>query len=168
MLNYNYILSIDPDTEKSGVAELLIAEKSIISYKLTLSELIEYLRNYAMSEELKKDMIVIVEGGFLNQSNFHLRAYINNKYASRIGHDVGRNHQVALDIIEIVKSFGFQVKVVRPLRKIWAGKDGKITTEELEKVSKNNGYSIRKKRMNQDERDAILLALAYGIDNLKM
>ena len=168
MMNYKIIIAIDPDVEKSGVSVLYKVDKSVESCNKTLRELISFLRNYAMLDDVENNLIVLVEGGYLNEGNYHLRAYINNKYASRIGHDIGRNHQVALDIIEIIKSCGLQVKVVRPLRKCWKGADGKITHAELERVAEKNGYSLTKKRTNQDERDAILLSLVYAVDNLKL
>jgi hypothetical protein len=49
--------------------------------------------------------------------------------------------------------YGIEVIEKEPLRKIWKGPDGKITHTEITAIT---GWD--KKRSNQEERDAMLLA----------
>jgi transposase len=51
-----------------------------------------------------------------------------------------------------------QYFVRKPLLKRWKGQDGKITHEELCEVLKDWGIVFNRKRSNQEERDALLLA----------
>jgi len=54
------------------------------------------------------------------------------------------------------KHYGIEVIEHFPLRKIWKGKDGKITQEELA------SFTGLKGRTNQDARDAALLAWSFA------
>ena len=76
--------------------------------------------------------------------------------AAAIGRSVGRNHQTGMLIEQMAMRQGYDVHVVKPLRKCWKGKDGKITAEELETVTGYHGRSC------QDARDAALLAWVYA------
>lgn len=62
-------------------------------------------------------------------------------------------HETGRKIVEMLEHSGIEVVEQHPLRKIWQGKDGKITHEEMTMVC---GWD--KKRSNQEERDAMLLA----------
>ena len=66
---------------------------------------------------------------------------------------MGRNHQIGIDIADIARHFSLDVRLQPPLRKIWTGKNRKITHEEICAIT---GYTA--KRSNQEERDAMLLA----------
>lgn len=145
----NTIIGIDPDVEKSGVAILTIEPYSLNLKSMTFSELVDFA--YA-SVEHKDDMSVVVEGGWINHSHFHLSAKTRGYLAARMGNDVGRNHETGRKIIEVFEHLGYAVDIQKPLRKIWKGKDGKITKQELEAFAGPVGLC------NQDCRDAALLA----------
>jgi hypothetical protein len=51
-----------------------------------------------------------------------------------------------------------QYFVREPLIKRWKGQDGKITHEELREVLADAKIAFDRKRSNQEERDALLLA----------
>ena len=57
----------------------------------------------------------------------------------------------------MARHYGLEVDEVKPLRKGWLGRDGKITHEELE-------YIIGRldKRTSQDMRDSAILAWSYA------
>lgn len=76
-----------------------------------------------------------------------------------VGRRTGLNHATAKIIAEIARNY-FQLDVVeiKPLKKCWKGKDGKITHEELNQQLKMYGFEPLK-RTNQDQRDSVLLAL---------
>jgi hypothetical protein len=101
-------------------------------------------------------LVVVVEAGWMNKSNWHLLQYDSKAQAARKGYDVGRNHETGHKIVEVCKALGIRVVEHIPLVKRWRGKDGKITHEELAYFT---GIT---KRTNQDERDAILLAWNFA------
>jgi hypothetical protein len=58
-----------------------------------------------------------------------------------------------MDIVELLQYKGIDVTPVAPLKKVWRGKDRKITQEELAAII---GQELP--RTNQEGRDAALLA----------
>ena len=138
-----YIIGIDPDCKKSGVA--IYKDKKLELKTLSFFELYDFLIEYKYS--VKK---VIIEGGHLNKkSNFH----VNNKgvgVAARIGSNTGANHETGKKIAEMCEYLKIDYKVIKPLRKVW--KKGKISHIEFNKLTGHNF-----KRTNQEERDASLL-----------
>jgi hypothetical protein len=70
------------------------------------------------------------------------------------------NHQTGLLLVEILKAEGIPVQVQRPLRKMWQGADGKITSAELAEITGKDKLP----RCNQEGRDALLMAwVASGL-----
>jgi hypothetical protein len=138
------IVGIDPDVDKSGVA---VKEGGIY----TLCS----LRFWDLFESLSqlRPQKVVIEGGWLNQkSNF--RAGKSSNVSARIGKNVGANHETGKKIVEMCEYLGLEYEVVKPLNKVWKGRDGKITHEEIVKH-----FKINVKKSNQEERDALLLIL---------
>lgn len=66
-------------------------------------------------------------------------------------------------IVEMAKHYGLTVDEVKPLRKCWRGREGKITHEELAQFIPG-----LPKRTTQDIRDAALLAWTYAGFPIKM
>lgn len=131
------IIGIDPDLVKSGVAtkhnnELLLDNMSFF-------ELYDYL-------QLHKDKIKVayIEAGYLNKSNWHIRASNNPQTAAAIGRKVGENHAVAKKIVEMCKYIKVKYIEVRPSRQ-------KIDADMFNKITKYKG------RTNQEQRDAAML-----------
>jgi hypothetical protein len=58
--------------------------------------------------------------------------------------------------------YGIPVTTVKPLKKTWRGKDGKITREELAYFTRITG------RNNQEERDVALIAWVWAGLPVKM
>lgn len=155
----DFIVGIDPDREKSGVALLDTASLKFLSLQtLPFPELLEFLmyqRDYT-DRVSKKSLCVVVEAGWLNlKSNFH--GYYGNR-GEKIAKDVGANHETGKKIIEMCRHWGIEVVEKRPLSlqfhgfNLWKGKDGKITHEEFVELT---GWT---KQTNQEKRDAALLA----------
>ena len=84
---YVRIIAIDPDVEKSGVAELHVKTRNMNITKLSFPLLVDYLQN--MKEmcinNMKEDVLVIVEAGWLNHSNWHLNYSDNKRIAAAKG-----------------------------------------------------------------------------------
>lgn len=151
------VLSIDPDADKSGFAYLDVSTREIRLFALTFPELIKNCE--IVKDECKsvgKRLKIIVEAGWLNSSNWHLMPYFSKSMCCEIGRRTGENHGTGKIIVSYLKSLGYDVEEVRPLRKCWKSKDGKITTEEFKEIT---GYD---KRCNSDMRDAGLLAWVYA------
>ena len=151
------IIGIDPDAVKSGFARLDVKERIVRYRTLEFPSLIEHLkREYRRADLMQQNIIVIIEGGWLNSGNWHLPTVCSKYKAAAQGRSVGMNHQTGILIAEMCKYLGIPFEVVKPLQKIWKGKDRKITHEELEAITGIAG------RTNQEERDAALLAWWYA------
>lgn len=156
-MKYDNIIAIDPDVEKSGVAYLKPSTRQLEVSTLEFPLLLDYLqRAKSVHEKSKETLIVVVEAGWLTQSNWHLHRGDNLKTASAKGNSAGRNHETGRKIVEMCKHYGIEVLEHFPLRKCWKGKDGKITQEELSSFTGLTG------RTNQDARDAALLAWSFA------
>lgn len=158
MIKRDRVIGIDPDCDKSGVTELHIKSRSLNVTNLSFPLLVDYLK--CMKEDFvdrqKESIIVVVEAGWMNESNWHATRS-NPAAAAKIGQNTGRNHEVARKIAEMARHIGLEVDEIRPLRKCWKGKDGKITQEELSKIV--GGLD---KRLNQDARDSCILSWVYA------
>ena len=151
------IIAIDPDIERSGVAELNKSTKQIKLFSLSFPDLMDYLISTKRICEIKNLMPeVIVEAGWLNKGNWHLSDADSKYSAAEKGRQTGRNHETGRKIVEMCKHYQFITEEVRPLRKFWKGKDKKITSEEFNRLT---GYSGRS---SQDMRDAGVIAWVYA------
>ena len=151
--NYHTIIAIDPDVDKSGVAALQIEGKHLVMHSLKFPELIDLLK-WINEDKIHFPFMVVVEAGWLNAvSNYHTAA---GRRGQRIAKNVGANHQVGKMIVEMCEHYNIPVTTIKPLKKMWQGKDGKITQEEIASFTGIIG------RNNQEERDAALLAWVYA------
>jgi len=152
------IIAIDPDCAKSGLCHLKMKTKQVHVECLNFPALIEYLiKTKRQLKEAGESMIVIVEASWLNnQHNWHNKGSDSRAVSNPKGYDVGRNHETGRKIVEVCKFYHVVVEEVRPLRKCWQGRDGKITQEELEYFTVITG------RHNQEVRDAVLLGWNYA------
>ena len=155
---YERIIAIDPDVQRSGVSELHVSTRKMNITSLTFPELMDYLQ-YVKREFVNKDekLIVVVEAGWLIPSNWHIDKVHSIAAAAKTGNNTGRNHEVGRKIAEMARHYGLEVDEVRPLRKVWSGKNGKITHEELEYVVGKLG-----RRTSEDARDSAILAWYYS------
>lgn len=152
----NIFIGIDPDNKKSGAAYLNSKNRSLVLSSMEFPKLMDWLR-HVRSCHPDDHMMVVVEGGWLNESNWHVKGKaLAPAKAAAMGRNVGMNHQTGMLIEQMCWAMGIVCDVVRPLAKGWSGADRKITAEELEYFT---GY---KRRSNQDERDAALLAWNYA------
>lgn len=163
------IIAIDPDVDLSGVGvvQTIDKERVYLTCKKSFADLLDFVRgeNIAASEG-KYELKVIIEGGWLHsKSNFH--GY-QGATAEKIAKNTGSNHQTGRLIVQMLEHYGVRVEVVWPLKKTWKGPNGKITQGEMESLLKSSGFTEKLRRCNQDERDALLLALVYSGIPLRM
>lgn len=155
-MRYDTIIAIDPDAEKSGVAKLDVAERKSWADTLPFPLLVEYIRQ-AIRLNKGRSTAVVIEASWHKTHNWHLSRRDSLGIAAKKGYDEGRNHEAGKKIIEMLNHYGIEVVEKKPLRKIWQGKDRKITHTEITAIT---GWD--KKRSNQEERDAMLLAWDYS------
>lgn len=154
------ILAIDPDIDGSGLAVLFVENKLLFLQALSLPELVEFFREAKkIYDKDKKTYVVVVEASYLMSANWHLSWDDSRNRAAAKGRQVGRNHEIGRQIVEFCKFLDIPYEEKLPLTKCWAGKDGKITQEELNQLLEGMGFPIIKGRTNQEKRDAALLAL---------
>lgn len=143
-------IGIDPDIERNGVAVVDSVSRSVQLYSMAFAELTEWLQQFVGSME---KTVIVIEASWLVSHNWHFRMTDNRRKVASLGHAVGRNHQTGILLQECAERMGLDVRLRKPLRKCWKGKDGKITHKELVAVT-----GITCSRSNQEERDAALLA----------
>lgn len=153
------ILGVDPDVEASGLGVIqAMSDGLIINYcTKPLPELIDTIR--WLTEKSETPVKVFIEAGWLNKGNWHINPHDNKQLAAAKGRQAGRNHQLGLDLCALLDHLDIKHTEVAPLLKCWKGKDRKITHEELDAIVRRvNGTGLPRKRSNQEERDALLLA----------
>ena len=150
------VIGIDPDVSNSGLAYLDVTTKEVQVISNSFPQLLEYLQNIARNYTLSGRVVVVVEASWLISHNWHTKRGDSVRTAARKGKDAGRCHEVGRKIVECARYYGLEVKEQLPLKKIWKGKDGKITHEEI------SAFMAIGKRSNQEERDAALLAWDYA------
>ena len=160
-MRHNTIIGIDPDVDKSGIANLNTDTRDIVVTKLDFPNLIDYLLHVdRLTRANNKTMIVVVEASWLvSKSNYHAHY---GKAGDAISRKVGENHQTGKLIVEMCKHHNIEVESMYPLKKMWRGRDGKITADELRQVC---GVKCQ---TNQEMRDACLIAWCFGNFPLSM
>lgn len=152
------VIGIDPDADKSGASVLRKEKKYIETHVLEFADLIRLLMyETRKAQTAGKSCVVVIEGGWLNKGNWHLSPADTKFSAAAKGRSMGMNHQTGILTAEVCKAFDIPHVVVKPLRKIWQGKDRKITHDELASFA-----TLSSKRENQEARDAALLAWVYA------
>lgn len=139
-------IGIDPDTDKSGVAYYISGSKDLTLKNLRFFDLLDYLIN--VKDELSKldkvKLTIVIEGGWLNKSNWHLSAKGTSALNSKIGSHVGENHEVGRKIVEMCVYLNLNHVVIKP-------KKSKVNQEYFKALT---GH---KSRTNQEKRDAAML-----------
>lgn len=147
------VIGIDPDHNLSGVARLDVAERKMWASTLPFPDVIDFVRNVVKGAEGKKVLVVIEDSWSNGSVNWHLHVRDNRAVAAKKGYGVGQCHETGRKLVEMLEWYGISVHQQRPLIKCWRGPDGKITHEEITKVTKWD-----KRRSNPEMRDAALLA----------
>ena len=148
------IVAIDPDVDGSGVAQMY--KRDLVTERMTLPRLADFLRTYGSSGT---DILVVVEASYLISANWHLQKGDSTAKAAAKGKNVGRNHEIGRQIVEFCRHYQIPYEEKIPLKKIWKGKDGKITREELVSLCEGSGIHYHFASNDQEQRDAALLAI---------
>lgn len=158
------IIAIDPDVEKSGVCYYNVASGMVEAASIDFPSLIDYLRYISekKAENPSASVRIVVEAGWLNKSHWHGAYQYGARVSAMMGNKTGRNQETGRKIVECAKHYGLDVVEQKPLTKVWKGKDGKITQEELDMIMRGLNLSPIIGRINQDCRDAALIAVVYS------
>lgn len=152
MKTYTYIIGIDPDTNKSGIAVLNVSTRQITMASMPFFALFDYL--YMFRKQHIDQFIVVIEGGWLvEKSNFHIKSGIKSE---KVAKNVGSNHETGRKIVEMCQYLGIDHQIMHPLKKIWRGSQGKITHNELAHFTGITQSTC------QDQRDAALICWEYA------
>ncbi|UYW02096.1 hypothetical protein K5I29_04125 [Flavobacterium agricola] len=136
-------IGIDPDVTKSGVA--LKNGKEFELFNKTFFELFEFLKLQKQEAEIiNKKLIVVIECGFLNKSNWHKKVNGSASMNSKIGERTGANFETAKKICEMCEYLQIDFRQIRPTK-------SKVNAAFFSQIT---GY---KKRSNQEQRDAYML-----------
>lgn len=130
------LIGIDPDVDKSGVA--IKTEKSIVLLNLSFFDLFDKLKTFD-TENTK----VVVEGGWLNKSNWHTKSKENDKFNAEIGRRTGANLETGKKIVEMLVYLKLKHTIVRPSKM-------KVNSSFFKKIT---GIA----RSNQEQRDAYMI-----------
>ena len=150
----NYTIGIDPDVEKNGVAIVERETRHLECAALTFAQTLDYLQWVASrASEVGAAVKVYVEAGWMNRTNWHLKKWDNRGQVVAKGVSQGRNEQVSRLLGEMCEAYGLSWQFLKPFRKVWGGRDRKITHDELCAVT-----GLMYGRTNQEMRDAALIA----------
>ena len=129
-------IGIDPDVEKNGVA--IKHDGKLTLHNLKFFELFDLLKTYPNAQ-------VVIEGGWLNKSNWHTKRNGSAALNAKIGNHTGANHEVGRKIVEMCEYLDIDYRVVRPTK-------SKVKSDLFHKIT---GI----KKSNQEQRDAAMLIL---------
>lgn len=160
MQKKDIIIAIDPDIDGSGLAMVWPKQTKFELHQFTLPALVDFLKECKEAYDGRNlSYVVVVEASYLISSNWHLDHNDTQRRAAAKGKQVGRNHEIGRQIVEFCKYLDIPYEEKIPLKKCWAGKDGKITHEELQMLLEGMGFPPIKGTTNPEKRDALLIAL---------
>ena len=170
------LVGIDPDTKASGWAVIDLSDRTVhletLPFMDILSLLTEWRRevdDHYLDEAYSYRFVV--EDIWRVAHNWHVSPRDNRLTISKKGYHIGRCSMVGQLIYEAIGAYFFPRIAQPPLRKVWRGADGKITHPELLELCEKNDLILppsKLKQTNQEERDALLLALHHIATPLKL
>lgn len=119
MKKTKYVIGIDPDCKKSGLA-CFKDGKLIALDNHSLIMFTEYCR--AINKEDNSNITFVIEDGNLISGLYHRNKNQNKSVQHKISERVGANKQRATDLIEIAKYYGITVVRQKPRKGNWADK----------------------------------------------
>lgn len=165
------LFGIDPDTEASGWAVVNLNDRSVhletISFLRVLDQL-NFFEALCSLHEHRGDKECayrfVLEDIWSTTHNWHASPRDNHRVVAKKGYSLGRCAMVGELLRDAIHEKGFPLICQKPLLKHWRGPDGKITHSEILEVCRYHNLTLPKSkqaRTNQEERDALLLAIHH-------
>lgn len=147
-----YLIAIDPDLSKSGLAVWNMEQyRWGLTQSIPFADLADTVKEFP-----KEETLIYVEAGWMNKKS-NWRGY-GNRVNERIAKSVGQNHATGQLLVQILKKAGFEVKEIEPLAKgVLKGRKGWTPTGRRY-ITEASGIEGR---MNDDVRDAVYILLRY-------
>ena len=170
------LVGIDPDTKASGWAVIDLSDRTVhletLPFMDILSLLTEWRRevdDHYLDEAYSYRFVV--EDIWRVAHNWHVSPRDNRLTISKKGYHIGRCSMVGQLIYEAIGAHFFPRIAQPPLRKVWRGVDGKISHPELLELCEKHDLKLplsKQKQTNQEERDALLLAMHHIATPIKL
>ena len=143
-------IGIDPAFRQGGfLVAILDKTDNTVNYIKCVNGFIDFYKWF--SSESPTDAIICIENSNLQNTTFN--GHKNKNVAARMSRDAGKNQAISQITVDLCKT---KYKVIDLSPK---SKGKKWTHKEYQNVVKSEKLSIVKKTSNQDERDALKLAL---------
>ena len=170
------LIGIDPDTKASGWACIDLSDHTVHLETLTFMDILALLTEWR--REVDDHYLdeaysyrFVVEDIWKVAHNWHVSPRDNRLTISKKGYHIGRCSMVGQLIYEAIGAHFFPRIAQPPLRKVWRGIDGKISHDELLELCEKHDLILppsKQKQTNQEERDALLLALHHIATPIKL
>lgn len=170
------LVGIDPDTKASGWAVIDLSNRTVHLETLPFMDILALLTEWRREVDdhyldESYSYRFVVEDIWTVAHNWHVSARDNRQTISKKGYHIGRCSMVGQLIYEAIGAHFFPRIAQPPLRKVWRGADGKITHPELLELCEKLDLILppsKLKQTNQEERDALLLALHHIATPIKL
>lgn len=170
------LVGIDPDTKASGWAVIDLSNRTVHLETLPFMDILALLTEWRREVDdhyldESYSYRFVVEDIWTVAHNWHVSARDNRQTISKKGYHIGRCSMVGQLIYEAIGAHFFPRIAQPPLRKVWRGADGKITHPELLELCEKHDLILppsKLKQTNQEERDALLLALHHIATPIKL
>ena len=170
------LVGIDPDTKASGWAVIDLSNRTVHLETLPFMDILALLTEWR--REVDDHYLdeaysyrFVVEDIWKVAHNWHVSPRDNRLTISKKGYHIGRCSMVGQLIYEAIGAHFFPRIAQPPLRKVWRGIDGKISHPELLELCEKHDLILppsKQKQTNQEERDALLLALHHIATPIKL
>ena len=116
MEKYDILIGIDPDSKKSGVGIYYKRADSYISFVASFFELFDIIQ---IQKESSDNILIVLEAGWLNKSNWHVNKNQSNAVSGTIGNKTGLNHQTGILIEQMCQYLNIEYRLARPTTQKW-------------------------------------------------
>lgn len=170
------LVGIDPDTKASGWAVIDLSDRTVHLETLPFMDILALLTEWRREVDdhyldESYSYRFVVEDIWTVAHNWHVSPRDNRLTISKKGYHIGRCSMVGQLIYEAIGAHFFPRIAQPPLRKVWRGADGKITHPELLELCEKLDLKLlpsKQKQTNQEERDALLLAIHHIATPIKL
>ena len=163
------IIGIDPDTEASGWAVVNLNDRSVHLETIPFLRVLDLLSEWRCEEDeryldTEYSYRFVLEDIWSTSHNWHASPKDNHRVVAKKGYHLGRCAMVGELLRDAIQAKEFPIICQKPLLKHWRGQDGKITHSEILEVCRHHNLTLPKSKLartNQEERDALLLAIHH-------